>query len=70
MAAFSFISGTFVCSRCGKTYEKGWSDADMLREMNRNFPGLKLSEARIVCDPCWRKSRPISEIPAALILSR
>jgi hypothetical protein len=48
---------TFVCARCGQEFFKAWPDAEMLKEMNRAFPGLTLAMAQLVCDPCWTPAR-------------
>lgn len=46
---------TYTCARCGKTYEKEWSDEEALKETKVNF-GVKYEkhECDVICDDCYK----------------
>lgn len=44
---------TYTCSRCGKTYEKGWSDEEAMADSKDQFG--EHEDYDVVCDPCYQK---------------
>jgi hypothetical protein len=55
------VTDTFVCARCGGTFEKVWSDADASAEA-RALWGVRDSVENptmvLVCDACWAHIQP------------
>lgn len=51
----SEIGDDYTCTMCGNTYTKAQSDADALKECDKNFPGADLSKVSVVCDYCYQK---------------
>jgi hypothetical protein len=47
------LNNTFKCGRCGKTFEKGWTDDEALEESFALF-GEKIAadDRAFLCDPC------------------
>jgi len=59
---------TFTCEACGKTFPKGWSDAEADAEAQELFPGIDAgdpAEAGTVCDDCFQRimARARAEAP-------
>jgi hypothetical protein len=46
--------GQFRCAVCEDIFNKEWTDAEALAEMNENFPGLSPVDCVQVCDECYR----------------
>ncbi len=44
---------TFTCALCGGTFEKGWTDEEMMDEAEKNFGDIAF-EGNTVCDDCYR----------------
>jgi hypothetical protein len=51
---------SYTCDSCGGTFEECWSDEEAIAEFREKFPAYPLTEARRVCDDCYRK---IMELP-------
>lgn len=48
-------SNTFTCSKCGGTFEKGWSDEEALAEKNSVFGGHAVEDCKLICDDCYQR---------------
>jgi DNA-directed RNA polymerase subunit RPC12/RpoP len=47
---------TFICARCGGTFDTEWSDDEADAEYKENFPEVRGNEAReVVCDDCYKE---------------
>ncbi len=49
------MSDTFVCGRCEKEFQKGWSDEEAKAEYKKNFPDTQGDAEDLVCDPCYKE---------------
>lgn len=49
----------YKCELCKGVFKKGWSDKEMLVEMERDFPNLPEEERAVVCDDCYNALIPI-----------
>lgn len=47
-----------VCEYCGDFFEatrdETWDDKKALAELQQNFPGAKLEDCDVICDPCYQ----------------
>lgn len=48
----------YTCAVCEGTFEKGWSDAEALEDLKREFGDVSLTVCALVCDNCWKQIRP------------
>lgn len=45
---------TFTCARCGRTFDKDWSDEEARAEAEAAFSAAELEETSDVCDDCHK----------------
>lgn len=45
----------FKCEACGKIYEKGRSDEEVIEETKRLWDKSLLENTSIICDDCFKK---------------
>jgi len=43
----------YKCEGCGEVFKEGWSKEEAEAEFKKDFPGLSLTNAGIVCDDCY-----------------
>jgi DNA-directed RNA polymerase subunit RPC12/RpoP len=48
---------TYRCAVCGETFQKGWSDAEAVAEMEARFGPVPEEMRAVVCDDCDRRIR-------------
>jgi hypothetical protein len=53
MASSSKKKQYYVCEKCKRKFEKGWSDEECEAEAQQVFPGLPPEERSLVCDDCY-----------------
>jgi hypothetical protein len=45
---------TYICDRCGKVFESGWSEEEAHAEAEAAFTPAELAETAVVCDGCYQ----------------
>lgn len=45
---------TYTCACCYRTFNKGWTDAEALTELNEKFVGYSPDDCDLVCDDCYK----------------
>lgn len=48
-------SKTFTCENCGKTFPKGRTDEEAMRESKENFGNMPQESLAAICDDCYQK---------------
>ena len=45
----------FRCEKCGKIYEKAWSDEESWADHDKNYPDESRETAETVCEYCYEE---------------
>lgn len=48
------MSDQFICAKCGKTFEKDWTNFEAISELEENFNPQDGEECDIFCDDCFK----------------
>ena len=49
------IGDEFTCAMCCGSFEKGQSEEDCFKELDKNLPGSDHNDVVAVCDDCYQK---------------
>jgi hypothetical protein len=52
----------FICSGCGDTFVKTWSDEESMAEARLTFTSEELEEHVLICEPCWLVLRAVDPV--------
>ncbi len=45
----------YQCELCNKTYKKGWTDEEAIKESQEIFGEYSQEDLAVICDDCWQK---------------
>ena len=51
-------SNQFKCAVCHKIFDKGLTDAEAEKQLEKEFPGQITEDCDLVCDDCYKKMFP------------
>lgn len=48
----------FICAACDQLfeYDMTWSESEVTKERNKNFPNLHPDDACVICDECYQRA--------------
>lgn len=45
----------YTCQHCHQTYQKSWTDQDVIKEYQHRFPEHMHTGKCVVCDDCYKE---------------
>jgi hypothetical protein len=61
---------TFICARCGGTFERDRPEGEARAELAEFWPGFDVTQCDVVCDACWDEIRPDTRGISGAIVER